>query len=315
MEMKCDVLLKATKVDYVYDKDPVKFKDAKKYLAMSYQEIIEKGLEVMDLTCASMCKEGKMPMIVFNLNKKGNIFVGRFYVVPEKCYSIWKSTNHGNTWKSFELDTFCGIQAITENKKGYLLAASNRGFYTSINEGDSWEKICSREFNPTCLASDTLGNFYAGTDGEGVYTSTDNGFTWTEQNSGLENYYVNSILCDTDGTLYAATSGGIYKSTTFTGIKEIPFLTGTDDGLTISPNIIENYSIITYSVTSEVQIRLSIVNSLGMEVAVLDEGIKVAGSYNYNLAVADLNLQTGLYFINLISGSKNWTEKIFVLRN
>lgn len=73
LEMKCDVLMKATKVDYVYDKDPVKFKDAKKYTQLSYQEVIEKGLGVMDLTCASMCKEGKIPMLVFNLNKKGNI--------------------------------------------------------------------------------------------------------------------------------------------------------------------------------------------------------------------------------------------------
>lgn len=73
LEMNCDVLLKATKVDYVYDKDPMKFKNAKKYTEMTYQEVIEKMLGVMDLTCASLCKEGKIPMIVFNLNKKGNI--------------------------------------------------------------------------------------------------------------------------------------------------------------------------------------------------------------------------------------------------
>lgn len=73
LEMECDVLLKATKVDYVYDKDPVKHRDAKKYTKMRYQDVIEKGLGVMDLTCASLCKDGGMPMLVFNLNKKGNI--------------------------------------------------------------------------------------------------------------------------------------------------------------------------------------------------------------------------------------------------
>lgn len=72
LEMECDVLLKATKVDGVYDKDPKKYKDAKKYAKLSYQEVIEKGLEVMDLTCASLCKERKMPMLVFHL-KKGNV--------------------------------------------------------------------------------------------------------------------------------------------------------------------------------------------------------------------------------------------------
>jgi len=73
LEMNCDVLMKATKVDYVYDKDPIKFKDAKKYTKMNYQEIIEKNLGVMDLTCASLCKEGKLPMLVFNLNAKDSL--------------------------------------------------------------------------------------------------------------------------------------------------------------------------------------------------------------------------------------------------
>ncbi len=73
LEMNCDVLLKATKVDYVYDKDPVKNRDAKKYEKMSYQEVIEQQLGVMDLTCASLCAEGNLPMIVFNLNVSGSI--------------------------------------------------------------------------------------------------------------------------------------------------------------------------------------------------------------------------------------------------
>lgn len=73
LEVKADVLLKATKVDYVYDKDPVKNKDAKKFLKMSFKDVIENQLGVMDLTCASLCKEGGLDMLVFNLNKKGNI--------------------------------------------------------------------------------------------------------------------------------------------------------------------------------------------------------------------------------------------------
>jgi len=69
LEMKCDVLMKATKVDYVYDKDPVKFKDAKKFEKLTYAEVIKKELGVMDMTCASLCEQGKLPMLVFNLNK------------------------------------------------------------------------------------------------------------------------------------------------------------------------------------------------------------------------------------------------------
>ncbi len=73
LEMECDVLMKATKVDYVYDKDPMKYKDAKKYTKLNYQDVIEQNLGVMDLTCASLCKNGGMTMLVFNLNKKGSI--------------------------------------------------------------------------------------------------------------------------------------------------------------------------------------------------------------------------------------------------
>ena len=73
LEMNCDVLLKATNVDYVYDKDPDKHDDAQKYEEMTYQEVIEQGLGVMDLTCASLCKEGDIPMLVFNLNSPGSI--------------------------------------------------------------------------------------------------------------------------------------------------------------------------------------------------------------------------------------------------
>ncbi|MBD3330022.1 UMP kinase [Candidatus Peregrinibacteria bacterium] len=73
LEMNCDLLMKATKVDYVYDKDPMEHEDAKKFTELKYQEVIEMGLGVMDLTCASLLKGSTIPMLVFNLNEKGNI--------------------------------------------------------------------------------------------------------------------------------------------------------------------------------------------------------------------------------------------------
>jgi len=73
LEMKCNVLLKATKVDFVYDKDPVKFKNAKKFTSLKYKDVIDKKLGVMDITCASLLNGSGIPMIVFNLNKKGSI--------------------------------------------------------------------------------------------------------------------------------------------------------------------------------------------------------------------------------------------------
>ena len=73
MEIKADVLLKGTKVEGVYNADPVLVKDAVKYDEITYMEILRQGLKVMDLTAVSMCKDNNLPMIVFNMNHPGNI--------------------------------------------------------------------------------------------------------------------------------------------------------------------------------------------------------------------------------------------------
>jgi uridylate kinase len=72
-ELDCDVLLKATKVDGVYDSDPNKNPDAKKYTALSFKEALDQGLGVMDLTALSMCQERRIPVLVFDFKVKGNI--------------------------------------------------------------------------------------------------------------------------------------------------------------------------------------------------------------------------------------------------
>jgi len=72
-ELDADVILKATKVDGVYDKDPVQFPNAKKYKKITHMEMIQKRLRVMDSTAASLCMENKIPIIVFDLTKPGNI--------------------------------------------------------------------------------------------------------------------------------------------------------------------------------------------------------------------------------------------------
>ncbi|MEK7829401.1 MAG: UMP kinase [Deltaproteobacteria bacterium] len=73
MEIHADVILKGTKVDGVYDRDPVKDKRAKKYDELTYIDVLKKGLKVMDTTAISLCMDNKLPIIVFNLKIKGNI--------------------------------------------------------------------------------------------------------------------------------------------------------------------------------------------------------------------------------------------------
>ena len=73
IEMNTDVVIKATKVDGVYDKDPVKYPDAKKYTTVSYNEVLAKDLKVMDATAISLCRENKLPIIVFDSLTEGNL--------------------------------------------------------------------------------------------------------------------------------------------------------------------------------------------------------------------------------------------------
>ena len=73
IELEADLLLKATKVDGIYDQDPEKNPAAKKFETLSYSEAIEKELKVMDLTALSMCMENNLPIVVFNFKKPGNI--------------------------------------------------------------------------------------------------------------------------------------------------------------------------------------------------------------------------------------------------
>lgn len=73
LELGCDVFLKATKVDGVYDFDPMKNKRAKRFDKISFDEVLKRRLEFMDTTASALCREGKLPVIVFDLMKKGNL--------------------------------------------------------------------------------------------------------------------------------------------------------------------------------------------------------------------------------------------------
>ena len=73
IEMKADVILKGTRVDGVYDADPEKNPNAKKFETISFQDCISKNLKVMDMTAFTLCMENKLPIIVFDMNQPGNL--------------------------------------------------------------------------------------------------------------------------------------------------------------------------------------------------------------------------------------------------
>jgi uridylate kinase len=85
MEIKADVILKATKVDGVYDADPQKVPDAKMFSRINSLDVLSRGLKVMDTTAISMCMDNSLPIIVFNLNVPGNL---KRVILGEKVGSL-----------------------------------------------------------------------------------------------------------------------------------------------------------------------------------------------------------------------------------
>jgi uridylate kinase len=73
VEIEADVILKGTRVEGIYDTDPEKNPKAFQFQEISYFDVLEKDLKVMDLTAVTLCKENNLPIIVFNMNKRGNL--------------------------------------------------------------------------------------------------------------------------------------------------------------------------------------------------------------------------------------------------
>jgi uridylate kinase len=95
MEIHADVLLKATRVDGVYDKDPKKHSDAHRFQNLSYLEVLQRDLAVMDSTAISLCRDNKLSIIVFDLRQRGNI---RRVVMGEPIGTLvagGEETHHG----------------------------------------------------------------------------------------------------------------------------------------------------------------------------------------------------------------------------
>ncbi len=73
MEIGAEIVMKATKVDGVYDKDPQKHKDARMFRRLTYLDVLNRNLGVMDSTAISLCRDNSLPILVFNMTKPGNI--------------------------------------------------------------------------------------------------------------------------------------------------------------------------------------------------------------------------------------------------
>ena len=89
MEVKADIILKGTKVDGIYDADPLQEPTARKFERLTYFEVLQKGLKVMDTTAISLCMDNRVPIIVYDLKKRGNL---RRIVLGERVGTIVKES-------------------------------------------------------------------------------------------------------------------------------------------------------------------------------------------------------------------------------
>jgi uridylate kinase len=97
MEIQAQVLLKGTKVDGVYDRDPKKHADARMYARLQYLEAIQRKLEVMDMTAISLCRDNKLPIVVFNLTRPGNI---KRVVLGENVGTVVEEGTQESAWST-----------------------------------------------------------------------------------------------------------------------------------------------------------------------------------------------------------------------
>jgi uridylate kinase len=92
MEMRAEVILKGTKVDGIYTADPMVDRSAEKYDEISYLQVLERGLKVMDATAISLCMDNKLPIVVFNLRREGNV---RRVIMGDRVGTIVSHTTNG----------------------------------------------------------------------------------------------------------------------------------------------------------------------------------------------------------------------------
>ena len=98
MEIDAEVILKATKVDGIYSSDPLKHPAAKKFTTVTYIDMLNRGLGIMDSTAVSLCMDNNLPIVVFNLRGKGNI---RKIIEGKKIGTLVRGTNGARVKKKY----------------------------------------------------------------------------------------------------------------------------------------------------------------------------------------------------------------------
>jgi hypothetical protein len=239
-----------------------------------------------------------------------NIFAGA------AGYGVYLTTNNGSGWTQ-KINGLTNIFVHSLLVSGTdLFAGTENGLFLSTNNGSDWTLLNNGQ--PPSWIQSLASNgtqLFAGTLDAGIFLSTNNGSTWIQQNEGLTD---NSILSlDVIGTyLFAGTqSHGLWK-------RPLSELTGVASESKDLPNsfyLSQNYpnpfnpsTLISWSLPSASNSKLSVFNALGQTIKILDNGFKQAGNYSINFNAA--NLPGGIYFYKLEAGQFSQVKKMILIK-
>ena len=240
---------------------------------------------------------------------------------------FFRSTDGGGSWlqiaNGLPWATPC-VFDLEVNASGHLFSAVDSvnaldetpvtgGVFRSTDHGASWVNVSMglTDTRVVSLSVSPNGHLFAGTWGGGAFRSTDSGASWAEH--GLTGLVVRTLAAGPEGSVYAATSGGVFRSITPTLDVETAAETPTSFGLAQNyPNPFNPSTNIKYALPRASEVRLSVHDLLGREVSVLVNERKDAGVHEARFDASGLS--SGVYLYRLTAGSVVQSRKLVVLR-
>ncbi len=257
-------------------------------------------------SCLSQTQSVQCSTIV--INSKNEIFAGTV------TFGVVMSTNGGKNWKQMDSGMELPVQymAITNKDELYAVTVNSR-LYHSDDNGENWT-LQAKETGITCLFFTDNGRMLAGIDKNheviGMFCSTDKGKNWSEAKDGMGEQYVYCMDADASGTVYAATSMSIFKSTAS--------LVSVDEGKETGNNNSQGAKIIIagnsvrLTMAQDGNVLLEVFDLSGRKVKTLDNGFTGAGEHYYS--VDGLGLSPGAYFIRLTVDGKEPVVLSFIYK-
>ncbi len=249
----------------------------------------------------------------FNISMNGTLVLA-----VKGSNGIYRSTNDGSTWTLTNFPQSQRVYSLTVASNNYIFAGTKEyydGMYKSTDDGSTWQKITSLPQNIEYSSngiSTSDGKIYIGVLGVGVYCSSDFGETWFLYNQGFQNLFGFSLAEGIDGTIYATSGAGVYKSTGTTSVDDENLMPNSFNLKQNFPNPFNPSTSIQYTVGNKQFVSLKVYDVLGNEVATLVNEEQQAGVHSINFNSA--HLSSGVYFYRLETGKFSETKSMILIK-